>query len=123
MLWGSFEVRRLSTNTPRNCPNQLLLSQRCELEVNDYCRRMACEGLADFPIWEWGSYAVESHACAQNAQGWIGRQVFRLALIEQTFLFVDADVPPDIFKDSAGGYLREFLRLYLMQASAVYTAF
>jgi hypothetical protein len=27
------------------------------------------------------------------------------------------------FKDGAGGYLREFLRLYLMQASAIHTAF
>jgi len=92
---------------------------RCELEVNDYCERLACEA-GGLPNLGTGWYAVESHA---GAQEWIGRQGFRLALIEQTFLFVDADVLPDIFKDSAGGYLGELLRLYLMQASAVYTAF
>ncbi len=46
-----------------------------------------------------------------------------LRLIEQTLLVLDADVPSDIFKDGAGGYLREFFRLDLMQAPAVYTAF
>ena len=44
ILWGSFEARRLSTDTLRNCPNKLLLSQWSELEVNNYRGGMACEG-------------------------------------------------------------------------------
>jgi len=52
IVWGSFEVRRLSTDTLRNCPNQLpLLSQHCELGVNYYCGEWLAK-IAGFPIWE-----------------------------------------------------------------------
>jgi len=44
IFWGSFEVRRLAADALRNCPNQFLLWQQCELEVNDFCGETVGEG-------------------------------------------------------------------------------
>jgi hypothetical protein len=91
ILWGSFEVRRLSTDTPRNCPNQILVFQRCGLEVNDYCARTAwesqqtsrfgnglvCHGhlLSGSPR-RWNPTAsdpLRAGSCARNGQRWGAR--------------------------------------------------
>ena len=61
IVWGSFEVRRLSTDTLRNCPNQLLLLQRCELEVKDYYGRMGCE--------DWLTSQFGNASCARAIAG------------------------------------------------------
>ena len=57
IVWGSFEVRRLSTDTLRNCPNQLLVSQQRGLEVNDYLGSMACE---DWRASQFGNGGFEN---------------------------------------------------------------
>jgi len=66
-ILGRFEVRRLSTDTPPNCPYQLLRSQRCGLEVNDYWGEMDWWKLAYFPIREWGGW-VATCILGSNAQ-------------------------------------------------------